>query len=236
MENTRSSSRRRRQHYSQSDGLLHEVPALLGHHEKQLVEGSAIDPEVIEARGYRSIEESKELGDFPKDVQKLVPGFRVPVWTVDGERGSPQYRPDEPRDNPKKPGKKNKYENRWRAPVRLDVHPWNSAQKLFDVSVALHITEGIKKADSGTSRGLCVVALLGVDCWQREGKPLADWDSIPLKDRVVYLEFDSDLMEKREVQRALRKLKRFLESRGATVKVVYFEAKPNGEKVGLDVP
>src|SRR6266487_4175550 len=145
-----NNARRKHQVLSSSDGRLHDAPRLLPHHEKQLFEDSAIDPAVVEERGVRSIEDAKELGHFPAAVQALVPGIHFPTWTVDGEPGSPQYRPDKPREDKRKPGKVNKYENQYRARIRLDVHP-RSIHAISDATVPLYITEGIKKADAGTS-------------------------------------------------------------------------------------
>jgi Domain of unknown function (DUF3854) len=48
---------------------------------------------------------------------------------------------------------------------RIDVHPRNR-DKIADATTELWITEGIKKADSLTSRGLCVIALTGVFNWR----------------------------------------------------------------------
>ena len=50
---------------------------------------------------------------------------------------------------------------------------------------------------------------------------LPDWESIALNDREVFLVFDSDVMTKSGVHLALSRLKAFLESRHARVKVVY---------------
>src|SRR5262249_32595782 len=63
---------------------------------------------------------------------------------------------------------------------------------------------------------------------------LADWEAIALKGRRVIVAFDSDVMTKREVYTALVRLKGFLASRGAHVKVIYLSEEPDGMKVGLD--
>ena len=47
----------------------------------------------------------------------------------------------------------------------LDVPP-TCQPMLGDPSVDLWITEGTKKADAGASRGLCIIALLGVWNWR----------------------------------------------------------------------
>jgi hypothetical protein len=63
---------------------------------------------------------------------------------------------------------------------------------------------------------------------------LACWESIALNGRPVYICFDSDVTTKPEVAEALRRLKKFLESKGATVTVITLPAGPGGAKVGLD--
>jgi uncharacterized protein DUF3854 len=63
---------------------------------------------------------------------------------------------------------------------------------------------------------------------------LADWEYIALKERWVYIGFDSDVMQKPDVHSALSRLKSFLESRGATVRPIYLPPGERGEKVGID--
>ena len=124
----------------------------------------------------------------------------MPLYDATGAVRSYQIRPDEPRIVD---GKAVKYESpRATAPV-LDIHPARR-HLLDDPSVPLFITEGVKKADAATSRGLCCLALAGVYGWRGQNgqgglTALPDWESIALKGRKVYLVFDSDIMEKRPV-------------------------------------
>ena len=120
----------------------------------------------------------------------------------------------------------------------LNVHPRIHA-KLADPLLPLWVTEGARKADSAVSQGLCCLNVTGVWGWRGRNDQdgltaLADWELIALKERKVYLAFDSDLSEKPEVNLALRRLKKFLEGRGAEVLVVYLPAGEGGAKVGLD--
>jgi hypothetical protein len=57
---------------------------------------------------------------------------------------------------------------------------------------------------------------------------------VALNGRKVYLTFDSDAMEKRDVHAALARLKDFLASRKAEVRIVYLPPGERGDKVGLD--
>jgi Domain of unknown function (DUF3854) len=132
------------------------------------------------------------------------------------------------------------------ARMLLDAHPRLTRPRedgkvplIADPTIPLGITEGIPKADSAIGIGLCYVALLGVWSWRGSndagGKvAIPDWDSVALNGRTVYITFDSDVMEKREVHAALARLKAFLESRGATVRLTYLPSGDHGEKIGLD--
>jgi hypothetical protein len=86
---------------------------------------------------------------------------------------------------------------------------------------------------------MCCIALIGVWNWRGRNDDggltaLADWELIHLKERDVYLVFDSDVMTKSSVHAALRRLKAFLEARHAHVHIVYLDPDPSGAKVGLD--
>ena len=185
-------------------------------HEKMLLEESGISPEVIEARGYRTVEtksELKRLGFSERQCNK--PGLLIPVYSPTGDIATYQYRPDQPRIDKK--GKSVKYETPSGSRMVLDVHPF-ARERLGNPAVPLFITEGIKKGDSLVSRSLCAVALLGVWAWRGRNDDggltaLAEWDYVALNDREVYIVFDSDVMLKPQVHKAMVRLKAFLESR-----------------------
>jgi hypothetical protein len=198
---------------------------------------SGISPEVAKARGYRSITKKAELRALGFTERQLrVPALVIPIWGVAGEVVLYQARPDQPRID--KRGQAVKYETLAESKMAIDVPPM-ARQFLGDPSRPLFITEGVRKADSAVSKGLCCVALLGV--WNFRGTnelggqtALADWESIHLRGREVYIVFDSDVMTKREVHQALARLKTFLESRGANVHLVYLPPGEGGKKQGLD--
>jgi hypothetical protein len=208
---------------------------LLPHH-LELLERSAISPDVARARGYRSVTTRLELRGLGfSQRQARVPALLVPIRGVAGDVVLYQARPDEPRIAG---GKPLKYETPAGAHMAVDVppqvRPW-----LTDPARPLFITEGARKADAAVSRGLAAIALLGVWSWRGTGPQggkaaLSDWEAIALKGRRVYLAFDSDVTEKRAVRCALARLKSFLEGRGADVRVIYLEPGDGGVKVGLD--
>jgi hypothetical protein len=213
---------------------------LLAHHCEQLTQGSGIALEVILARGYRSIlpaegySDLKQLGFSPAQA-KLTPGLLIPIHDMDGGWVLHQYKPDEPRVDGK--GKVIKYETPKGARMRLDCAA-RQRDDLGNPAIGLWVTEGIKKTDALRTHGLCAIGLLGVSNWRGAnvdgGKvALPDWERVALNNRDVYIVFDSDVATNSQVQRALRRLRGFLASRGAKPVVVLLAA--NGQnKVGVD--
>lgn len=200
-----------------------------------MLEASAISPDVIARRSYRSVSNAAELRRLGFGERQARAGLLIPVWGVAGEIVNYQLRPDAPRIVD---GKPLKYETPKGSRMALDVPPGCRAM-IGDPTKPLFITEGVKKADAAGSQGLCCIALLGVWNWRGTNEQggtvaLPDWESIALKDRKVYIVFDSDVMEKAPVYAALCRLKAFLESRGAQALVVYLPPGPSGAKVGLD--
>jgi hypothetical protein len=194
---------------------------LLAQHQA-LITASAIAPDVERARGYWSATDKSDLEElgFPA-YQRRVPALVLPVWNVYGEIETFQLRPDAPR---MRKGTAIKYETRDGTRMLLDVPP-GSRPHLGDPAISLWITEGIRKADSGVSQGLAIIALLGVWNWKgtnaHGGKvALADWDSIALNGRAVYLAFDSDAAINHQVATALDRLGHFLRRRHARVRYV----------------
>jgi hypothetical protein len=209
----------------------------LAEQHRRRIRNASIAPAVIAARGYRSITVRVELRRLGfTDNQTRVPALLIPVWGVAGEVASYQLRPDIPRVG--RQGKPVKYELPRGSTMLLDTHPC-IRERLGDPAFPLWITEGILKADSAISAGLCCVALLGVWNWRGTnglgGKTaLPDWEAIALNGRQVYLAFDSDVMTKPTVFAALERLGSFLGSRKAIVRYVYLPAGPGGVKTGLD--
>ena len=202
-----------------------------------LFEESGLAARVAVKRGYRTATSKSELErlGFGRS-QRGVPALLVPVWSPAGEVVLYQSRPAEPRVD--KRGRPVKYETPGGASMALDVHPFCRA-RLGDPETPLFITEGIKKGDAMVSNGLCAVALIGVWNWrgtnERGGKTaLAEWEYVALEGRKVYVVFDSDVMEKREVHRALCRLREFLKHRGAEVWLIYLPPGNGGAKQGVD--
>lgn len=169
-------------------------------------------------------------------AQCLVPALIVPVFGITGEVALYQIRPDTPRAG--KEGRKIKYETPAKARMALDIHP-SIRMHLGNPKCPLFITEGVRKADSAISQGLCCVAVLGV--WNFRGTNdqggkvlLSVFDEIALNGREVYIVYDSDVMQKPAVHDALFYLAQALLRREALVKYVYLQPRSDGGKVGLD--
>src|SRR4051794_23415447 len=115
---------------------------LLAQH-KKLIDASAINDGVAEARGYRSVSTKSELRSLGfSDAQQRVPALLAPIFDVRGEIVSYHLRPDEPRV---KDGRALKYETPRGSRMAVDVPPSIRA-KLGDPGVPLWITEGVRKA------------------------------------------------------------------------------------------
>jgi len=208
---------------------------LLSQH-AQLIAASGISDAVAQARGYQSI---IAVGDAIAlgfaSAQARVPALLVPVWGVSGDIVTYQLRPDNPRIVN---GKPIKYETPKGSRMALDVPPGVRGQ-MGNPAVPLAVTEGVRKDDSAVSHDVCCIAVLGVWNWRGRNDDggttaLADWESIALNGRTVFIAFDSDVMTKPEVALALRRLCRFLESRKARVQPLYLPPAPDGGKQGLD--
>ena len=211
--------------------------ALHDHHRTMLESESGIHPDLVSARGYRTVTDAAELKKLsfsPK--QQNVPALLIPIYSPTGEIKLYQARPDTPRLDER--NKTVKYETPAGSQMALDVHPL-AKNKVADPTTALFVTEGIKKGDALVTHGLCAVALIGVWNWRgtngQGGKTaLPEWEFIALNDRLVYIVFDSDVMSKKEVAAALVRLKAMLEHKGAKVRVIYLPDAADGAKWGVD--
>jgi len=211
--------------------------ALFDQH-KALLRASAISPEVARQRNYQSVDTAARLEsiDIPKS-QRRPTGLLNPVYgpeCTNGEASTWQYRPDHPKVDAK--GRPMKYVNAQRG-MHLDVPP-AVRPYIGDPSREIWITEGIRKADSAVSHGIDCIDVLGVDTWRGTNKlggvvALPDWEYIALEGRDVFICFDSDVMVKENVQKALKRFAGFLRHRKAIVRLVMLPDLDDG-KTGLD--
>jgi P4 family phage/plasmid primase-like protien len=213
-------------------------------HRRELRDESAISHDVLSARGYRTIEKPtsadhrnmdallKHYPEWAVGKNRNYPGLYVPVFTPTGERVQGQFKP--------KPGSTGKGGRKYASPtgkgLRLDVHPFNTG-KIVDPTEEAWVAEGIKKADSLTSKGVCAVGFLGgVYGFRNSARSLGDWEDILIKGREWTVCYDADARTKPQVLAAMKRVANFLKYKGA--KKVYYLIVPgevNGMKVkGVD--
>ena len=213
------------------------IPELMTDHLRHLSEGSGISVEVIKERGYRSPLGKVELEKLGfASSQRRAPGILVPLWSVDGKEVGFQFRPDNPRTASR--GRPVKYESPAGSSNRLDCPP-RCQKMLGNPQVPLWITEGSKKADALASKGACAISVTGV--WGFKGKNqfggitfLADWDYIAMRNRTVYLAFDSDIVTKDPVRKALEHIGEHLKRKGAAVHIIQLPQLEGQNKTGID--
>lgn len=198
------------------------------------------------AYGTNTREIMQRLG-FPSWATReayFYPGLWIPGYTARGQRYSGQWKPKNPIVN--KDGKRMKYTAARGAVSRLDVHPrWTKDRGQDDPALVpwisdpnrrLWITEGVKKADSLTSRDEVTVALSGVFNWRNAYGALGDWEDIRIRGREIVICFDADAITKTQVAQAMQRLGKWLQHKGAK-KVWYLvvPAEVNGSGVkGVD--
>ncbi len=144
---------------------------------RELVVESGIDPDVALERGYHATASAERLEAMGFTVaQRRVPALVIPMHSPDGATVAYQIKPRDPRRGIK-------YESPSGSRVVIDLHP-RMQDAALDPHTDLFITEGMKKADALTSRGLCTMGLVGVWNWAvsktRCEVPLPDWDYVPL--------------------------------------------------------
>lgn len=209
---------------------------LLQQHQAML-DASGISPAIAAARGYQSVSDPAELAAFGfAPWQRSTPTMLIPAWNVCGEIALHLHRPDAPRVGAD--GRPRKYEFAHQTQMSVDVHP-HIRHDLKNPDVPLWITEGTKKADAAVSAGLCCIDILGVWNWRDKMGMLPDWDAVAFKDRenkprTVFVAFDSDVVQKKPVFEAMRRLSAVLKQRGAAVQYVYLPDGDEGKKTGVD--
>src|SRR5215211_7511884 len=208
--------------------------ALSKQHQDMLYRESAIEPSVAQARGYRTIRHRSEVPEeFAKWQRRL--GLLVPTHSPDGETSGHQLRPDKP--ILRKNGNAPRYETPHGSRITLDVNPL-MLDKIRHGDGDLWITEGPKKVDALTGRSEPTVGIIGVWNFAEPGSksrvPLACWNHVRLRGRRVIIVYDADARTNPDVQEALRRAVKMLESLGAIVLVVYFPAVNGDGKAGVD--
>lgn len=220
-------------------------------YEKELLTDSAIDPEVARERGYLSLMRPRPNYDnTPKpgmDSREFLNSLGFPTWSTRedyyfpglwmpgydalGQRLPGQWKPNNPVSS--RDGRKMKYASAKGRASYVDVHPrWTrdpdpdgrdtmALPAIKDPARPLWVTEGIKKADSLTSRGVVTVALSGVYNWRGTHGTLPDWEDVRIKDREVVICFDADTLMKVDIQKSMARAGRWFKQVKRAAKVGY---------------
>ena len=215
------------------------LPGLLPHHLVALRKRGLADDIVRAAKisSETSLANITAILDCKTFPQRCLPAIVIPFVDADGHNGYTRIRPDNPRTSR---GKSVKYESPHGQPNRAYFPP-GVAEVLPDPKRELLITESEFKALAATQEGFPCVGLVGIWGWKRAKHEslLPSLARIALKDRPVYIVFDSDVSTKPEVQDAESRLAAHLTQHGAKVKVARLrpgEPGPDGKptKIGLD--
>lgn len=215
---------------------------ILSHHAKEWGLLSSVSSDIVDLNVH-SISDSVDIDKLlnRNTDRRWKHTFNCPGWYVKGinpETGeecweSCQFKPDEPRKD--KEGKAIKYESILEtriAPLFLkmpDPNYWNKVREGIDPIV---ITEGAKKAGAGLSAGFPSISLPGVWNGQIKGRLHHFLKLYCQPGRRFYLAFDSDVMTKEGVQKALIRLARLLLEKNCNVSIVLFPG--DEDKTGLD--
>lgn len=205
------------------------MPELTSEH-RAFLAAHAVDPDLAEKLGVRSIVDQADAADLPDPWPNFnrVPYIAFP-WTSPSGRTEWQMKADEPglddQGRPKKymfRSKKMGYE-----PVLWAVRPLENPARVL-------IVEGTKQclvAAKYAPEGVAVYGIGGCRMWSSEGLPIPDL--AVAEDREVVVLLDADASSNPEVYDAGVKLGGALMDEGAS-KVSFAQITGAGEKDGLD--
>jgi putative DNA primase/helicase len=223
------------------NGRRNTPATLLPQHGDELRK-SGLSGEQIAACAFRTVyaKEAAELLGWKSAPTKMGPFLAIPFFAADGTPlDYVRLKPARPRQKNRKPVK---YESPVGRPNRAYLPPRTRAA-LADPAFPLLLTEGEKKAAKADQDGFPCIGLVGVWGWQqardRENPDaprelVPDLAAVAWQGRVVFLVYDSDLADKREVAYAEWYLAEALKARGSAVKVVRLPPGAGGAKCGLD--
>jgi AAA domain/Domain of unknown function (DUF3854) len=195
--------------------------------------GSGLSAELIALAEFRSAdrgEVSRILG-FDSGSGGLV----IPYPGTNGiQPPFVRIKPDKPFADDE--GRLAKYLTAKNAGNRLYIPPIYTERIFKDTSIPVILTEGEKKALKGAQEldGFLVLGLAGVWCFKTRDQCLIDdFRKIAFKDRDVYIAYDSDVIQKREVLAAESALATVLDGLGARVNICRIPGSED-KKQGLD--
>jgi Domain of unknown function (DUF3854) len=222
-------------------------PNLLAQHLDDL-RRSGLSDEYIAACGFRSATNQAKIARSlrwkrPMKGAGFGPCLAIPFVNPDGKpNGYWRFKPDKPRIKNEKPVKyESPLSNGDPAFGNRAFFPPGTRRVLADAAIPLILTEGEKKSAKADQEGFPTIGLVGVWGWTLKRKDdsaarelIADLDAVTWQGRLVYLCYDSDLTEKKEVAFAEWSFAQVLATKGAVIKVIRLPSGPDGAKVGLD--
>lgn len=192
---------------------------------------SGIDDEIIKLAGFKTITrmEANELLGFDPGSS----GLYIPYQNSNGSKFA-RFKPDTPftKDN----GRAAKYLSPKTASNHLYIPCVYDNKRFKDNKFPIIFTEGEKKALKGAQDlpGFLVLGLAGVWCWKTKDKPIIDdFKNFSWQGRNVYICYDSDVVQKKEVQEAETALAKALDKMGAEVNICRIPGTAE-KKYGLD--
>jgi len=196
---------------------------------------AAVSIEVALEAGVRSVLQPQALPhEFTswKTQPDITPGI---LFQSQGPTGTlnVQYRPDTP---PQLEGDERSRKYLFAKDSRpvLAIHP-RMLKHLGAEQVELLFVEGTKQhlaAVSAAPDGVLVIGLAGCHGWRTDGKPLEDFNGLPIEGSAVTIAFDADIATNRSVHDSGVALGEHLGLLGAS-SVKYLKT-PTGAKAGLD--
>lgn len=196
--------------------------------EKSAVNADIIDRNVWTIKATEEVDQllRRSTNKSWKNSTDLAPGWAVAgVEPTTGKRtfAGAQFKPDKPPIDPetKKPRKYFSPSRQALSPLFLEMPESDYWAKLItDTSQAIAICEGAKKAGALLSKGIPAISIPGVATGGKLGRLRPELELYCAYGRVFYMFFDRDIVEKRQVRKALHNLGRMLAAKGAMVYVV----------------
>lgn len=192
-------------------------------------------PDIISARGYRTVSAAQDLLDlgFSANQASHVPGLLLPIFNTTGEEAGFEYRADSPRTG--KSGKPVKFDRPFAQVPCINVNPMaTEAFRQGGPFQPLIIVEGVTRADALAERGVAAGAIMGIYGWKGDTGSgpavLSELHELPIKGREVWIFPDGDATTKPGVNSGVRSLVDVFKRRGA--RAISIGVVPDGQ--GLD--
>lgn len=203
-------------------------------HWEEWVVGSGVSPAIV-AANVTSLRTPKEFKNATNrhSLTNMEIADYLPAWQVES-KGYPagyQIKPAIPWQGDAKYITPRKHKAH---PIFLKAPGIDWEQIKSDRSIPIFITEGTKKAGCGLTHELATISISGVWNGQIKGRLTDLIEQFVRNGRRVYLAFDSDVMEKTQVQKALKQLGALILDAGGIPYVIQIPDLSEDGKMGMD--